>query len=340
MKIIILTPTFSKFSGIDRLVEKEAEDYSKSGNKVTIFTFEGDIKTRYADVVKMGMPKSSLMQRIYRLLFFMDIKKLNRYTKKLKDYELVISHSYPLNWLACLAKKRYGVKYVYHNAGIAYPKLFSSFFERLYMLLFIKLNNRTIKNADEIISISSFLRKELKNETGLNSRVEYCKINKSRFNKKVSGDKIRKRYGLGKKPLLLYVGRISPHKGIHLLIQAFNIVLKKIPEAELIIVGKHTFDNYSEKLKKMSNSSVIVAGYVPDEELPYYYAACDLYVTATLWEGFNLPAAEAQAMGKRVVAFELCSHPEVVKNGILVKPYDVKGFADAVVKLLEKNAKR
>ena len=72
-----------------------------------------------------------------------------------------------------------------------------------------------------------------------------------------------------------------------------------------------------------------------DKELPYYYAACDLYVTASLWEGFNLPVAEAQACGKRAVAFDVCSHPEVVKNGILVKENDNEAFADAVISLLK-----
>jgi len=70
--------------------------------------------------------------------------------------------------------------------------------------------------------------------------------------------------------------------------------------------------------------------------LPCYYAACDLYVTASLWEGFNLPIAEAQACGKRVVAFNIGSHPEVVKNGILVEKGSTSKFAEAVIKLLSK----
>ena len=69
-------------------------------------------------------------------------------------------------------------------------------------------------------------------------------------------------------------------------------------------------------------------------QLPYYYAACDIYTTASLWEGFNLPAAEAQACGKPVVAFSICSHPEVVKKGVLVKKKDINRFSKAIINIL------
>ena len=85
----------------------------------------------------------------------------------------------------------------------------------------------------------------------------------------------------------------------------------------------------------MANKNVIFKEFVEDKKLPYYYAACDLYVTASLWEGFNLPAAEAQECGKKVVAFDVCSHPEIVKNGILVEKNNIEKFADAIVRLLK-----
>ena len=137
---------------------------------------------------------------------------------------------------------------------------------------------------------------------------------------------------------MLYVGRLSPHKGVHLLIKTLGLVKERIPEATLVIVGKHTFDGYSKKLERMSKG-VVFAGIIPDDELPYYYRACDLYTTASLWEGYNLPVAEAQACGKKVVAFDVGSHPEVVKNGILVKKGDVKAFAEAIIKSLKRTSK-
>ena len=175
----------------------------------------------------------------------------------------------------------------------------------------------------------------MKKETGLDSIVVYNKID-PRFRKGINGSSIRKKLGIeNNEKLLFFIGRISPHKNIHTLLEIFNEVNKEMPNTKLLIAGKPTFKSYYSELKQKAGKNVIFKENIKDEELPNYYAACDLYVTASLWEGFNLPIAEAQACGKKVVAFDVCSHPEVVKNGILVKKDDIDGFTDAIIKLLK-----
>ncbi len=345
MKVAILTPTFFEYSGPDRVVENEAEEYVKNGDTVTVFTFKSDIKPKGYNVVELGMPSNPTLEITYRLLFFLDIFKVINTAKQLKDYDLAISFLYPMTILGATAKRYFKTKHVYYNVGVAYPRLFTSFTERTYMNLFNVLTNFTVKNADAAVSISDFLRKELKREVGLDSKVKYVKVDGKVYNAKLDKSKIAaitKKHSL-KKPVLLYVGRLSPHKGVHLLLEAFRRIKEKIPAATLVIVGKPTFDNYSKRLAAMaeeinrkSSNSVIFTGFVSDEELPYYFGACDVYTTGTLWEGFDIPAVSAQMCGKKVVAFDVGSHPEVVKKGILVKEGDVTGFADAVVKLLKK----
>lgn len=337
MKIAILTPTFSQFSGIDRVVELQAKNYQKKGNDVAIFTFRAQIKTKYAKIIKIGMPRNPILERLYRLFFFMDIGKIRKYSDMLSNCDLIISHLYPMNLLACKAKqKNSDVTYLYYNHGVGITGTFS-FTEKLYLRLFNFFTNKTIQNTDKIISVSNFLKEQLLEETGLDSKVQYNKIDKKRFHKGIKSDKIRKKYNIKKEPLLFYVGRVSPHKGIHLLIKAFKLVQNIYPKAKLIIAGKHTFSNYSKKLKQLANKNVIFVGFIPDNELPYYYAACDIYTTASLWEGFNMPVVEAQAVGKPVVAFDIAAHPEVVKNGILVEENNVKSFSEAIIKILKKN---
>ena len=335
MKIAILTPTFSHYSGIDRVAEQQARDYAKAGNSITVFALEADLKPKGFGLEVIGMPKGLFLQRMYRLLFFLDFMKIKKVAEKLKDYDIAISHQYPMNLIAYSAKKKYGIKYIYHNHGIGYSGLFGNVFERLYMRLFAFLDRLSLKNADSIVSISKFMQSELKRETGLGSNVVYNKIDTKRFRKNLDGSRIRKRFGIRKnEKLLLFVGRLSPHKNVHTLLEIFDIVGKKIQNARLLIVGKPTFPNYYNKLKSMANRNVIFREFADDKELPYYYAASDLYVTASLWEGFNLPAAEAQACGTKVVAFDVCSHPEIVKSGILVKKNNLGEFANAIIKLL------
>tara|TARA_Y100000310_G_scaffold94401_1_gene92016 strand:+ start:15471 stop:16481 length:1011 start_codon:yes stop_codon:yes gene_type:complete len=335
MKIAILTPTFSKFSGIDRLIENKLPDYKKNGDEVTIFCFDADIETNLANIEKIGMPKSPFWQRIYRLFFFFHRKKIKQTVEKLKPFKHIIAHQYPMTIIASKARKKYKTKYTYHDAGIAYPRLFSKFSERLYLRLFSFFTKRSIKNADEFIFISNFLRQEMKKTYGKPTSIEYVKIDTKRFHKDVKGTDVKKQLNL-EFPTLLYVGRISPHKNVHTLIEAFNLVLNHFPNAKLLIIGKPTFKKYIKKLKKIADDNVIFPGFVADEALPEYYAASDLYVTASLWEGFDIPCVEAQAIGKEVVCFDIGSHQEVVKEGILVKELNHTALASAILKVLKK----
>lgn len=338
MKIALLTPTFCGFSGIDRVVERQAVRLAADGHNVTIFTLQADMEPPPGVTLRvLGMPGSLFRQRLYRLLLPLDYIKSRRTTRLLQGFDLIYSHQYPMNWLAWQAKRDYGIKYIYYDYGIAPPESFSSLPERIYMSLFTRLSNRTARGADGAISISHYLQQELKNDTGLESQVAYPTIDLQRFHPGLDGSIVRQKYGLGERPVILYLGRISPHKGIHLLIEAFNQTRQQLPQAALIIVGKHTFDSYTEQLKLMADDNVIFAGYVSDEEAPLYYAACDIYVSATLWEGFNLPLVEAQACGRPVIAFDLGPHPEVVEHnltGLLVPPSDTVALTKAMVKLL------
>ncbi len=74
---------------------------------------------------------------------------------------------------------------------------------------------------------------------------------------------------------------------------------------------------------------------MPAEDLPYYYAACDVYASCSISEGFNLPLAEAQSSGKKVVVFDIDVHKEVVKNGYLIKKDDIDDFASKIIEIIE-----
>ncbi|MEK7817904.1 MAG: glycosyltransferase family 4 protein [Actinomycetota bacterium] len=338
MKIALLTPTFSHFSGIDRVVETQAEELLGQGHDVTVYALEAAIEPQGYDVKVIGMPAGQLLQRIYRLLFFLDVQKVRKTTASLKGYDLIISHFYPMNVIAARAKKRFGIRYEAYNYGIGFEHLFTNFTERAYMKMFRRLANRSMKAADEVYSISRFLQDELERETGINSKLAdklvYRKIDRQKFHPGVNGSSVREKHGLGGEPVVLFVGRISPHKGTHLLIEAFKEVRKERAGARLIIVGKPTFDSYFESLKKMADENVTFAGFVADEELPSYYGACNVYATASRWEGFDIPVVEAQYCGKPVAAFDVCSHREVIKEGTLVEDGDPVKLAAAILKYI------
>ena len=336
MKIAILVPNFSDYSGDARVAELQAEEFAEKGNDVTIFALAANIKPKNAKLLVMGMPKSLFWQRVYRLIFPLDLIKTSRWLPKLKDFDLIISHLYPMNWLAFLAKKFYKIEYTYWYHGTPYPELFPNLYERIYLKIFIFLTKHTVQNVDRAVSVSNAARTQLKKYAGIDSEVIYNHIDLERFHEGIDGSEIRKKHNLGNDPVIMFAGRISPHKGVHLLIDAFKLIKQEIPNLKLIIAGKHTYNDYSKKLNKVSDDSIIFVGHISYEDIPCYYAACNVFTTCSLYETFDLPRVEAQMCGKPVVAFNIGAHSEVIdENGILVEKGNIKKFSEACTNILK-----
>jgi 1,2-diacylglycerol 3-alpha-glucosyltransferase len=278
------------------------------------------------------MPGNLFWQRIYRLLFPLDMFKIIKWLPRLKDFDQIIVHLYPLTWLAYLAKKIYKVKYTFWYHGIMDPQFFPYLHERIYIRLQILLTRLTVRNADEAIAVSQYIQQELKKYTGLDSKVVYNKVEPGKFHPGIDGTEIRQQYKLGNDPVILFVGALRPVKGVHLLIQMFNLVQKKVPNARLIIVGSPDYPYYDKELKRLAEDSVYFVGVVSHDLLPKYYATCNVYATCSLWESFNIPLVEAQASGKPAVAWDIGPHPEVIDaNGILIEQGNLVKFAEACI---------
>jgi 1,2-diacylglycerol 3-alpha-glucosyltransferase len=334
MRVAILVPNFAEYDGAARVAEVQAKELVKQGHKVDVFAFAADIPADGFRIHVMGMPKNLFFQRIYRLIFPLDLVKTIKWLPRLKKYDEIIVHLYPMTWLGYLAKKLYGVKYTFWYHGIMPPNLFPHFYERIYMKLQIFLTKITVANADRAVAVSKYGAKELKKYTGLEAEVIYNKVDLDRFHPGIDGSKVRKKYNIGNEPVILFVGALRPVKGVHLLIRAFKLVKRRIPTAKLIIVGRADYLYYFEQLKKESDESVIFAGFVPREELPYYYAACDIYASCSLWETFHLPALEAQACGKPVIAWHQAIGEIINEKGVLVEMGNLEKFAQACIEKL------
>ena len=202
----------------------QAEELAKAGNRVAIFALGADIKLKNVDLFIMDMPKNLFWQRIYRLIFPLDIIKVCKWLPRLKNFDLIIAHLYPLTWLAYLAKKFYKVKYTFWYHGIMDPQFFPHLHERIYIKLQIFFTRLTVQNADRAVAVSKFSQQELKKYTGLDSEVIYNKVDLDKFHPGVDGTEIREKYNLGNDPVILFVGALRPVKGVHLLMQAFRML--------------------------------------------------------------------------------------------------------------------
>jgi glycosyltransferase involved in cell wall biosynthesis len=170
---------------------------------------------------------------------------------------------------------------------------------------------------------------------------------------------------------ILFVGRVCPDKGVHVLIQAFARIMDRFPDAELAVVGPvppnlkafsvHLSSEpavrdlerwyrrpYVQQLRELMpahvRERVRFTGEISREKLVEHYRAADLLVLPSIYaEGFGIPIIEAAATGMPTVATRRGGMPEVVvdgKTGLLVESGDAIGLAGAVGRLLENSAAR
>lgn len=132
---------------------------------------------------------------------------------------------------------------------------------------------------------------------------------------------------------MLYPAMTMWHKNHQLLFRAFARALDERPELQLVCVGAIGRDHEEIRTAARSTSPRIhVLGHVARADLDHLFAAAELVVFPSLYEGFGLPVIEAQMRGVPVVVSTATSLPEVAGKGArLVDPNDVAGWADALV---------
>lgn len=155
-------------------------------------------------------------------------------------------------------------------------------------------------------------------------------------------DDFRRRYELPRDAqIVLYVGSEDPRKNLRTLIEAFSRVLAYHPTAVLVKAGAVHFAQQAAQIHERVQALGIAANVrfidrLPDADLPLLYNAADLFVFPSLFEGFGLPALEAMACGRPVIAADATSLPEVVGNaGLLFDPRSVDELTDRIVRLLD-----
>lgn len=168
-------------------------------------------------------------------------------------------------------------------------------------------------------------------------------IDRRRFLEVDEGATLALRERLGGGPLLLFVGVLRYYKGLSYLLDAMPRL-----NARLVIVGDGP---EGEALRRQVDDlgiagRVVFAGRVPDEELPLYYRAADLFVlpASERSEAFGLVQLEAMSSGLPVVCTELGTGTSYVnqhgESGWVVPPRDAGALAESITMLLGDDALR
>jgi glycosyltransferase involved in cell wall biosynthesis len=173
---------------------------------------------------------------------------------------------------------------------------------------------------------------------------------------------------------LLFVGRISPEKGVHVLVQAMHQVVAQMPNVHLdivgtpgdlpyeyiVLLGQHETvtdlaafypgvlrrGNYYEAVQRMAEplaQHITFAGSVPHERVVDFYHNTDLLVNPSLSESFGMSLIEAMASNVPVVVSQVGGMTDIVRhedNGLFVEPGNTEQLARAILDVLKNDQKR
>ena len=163
-------------------------------------------------------------------------------------------------------------------------------------------------------------------------------VDLSRFHPQANARRVREELDLpGRHRIVGAVGALTEQKGHRYLIEAAPLVLERMPHTTFVICGPGELE---DELRARSNELGIgrrIRFLGHRDDTPRVYAALDLFVLPSLWEGLPYALIEAMAVGVPVVGTEITGVTDVIdpgKTGWLTPPADAEGLAETIVAAL------
>jgi len=244
-------------------------------------------------------------------------------------------------WLA----RKYSVPLVLEvNAPLAYEQrqyrglTFSSMAERTERMIWC--------GADLVIAVSDLLRHHLQEAGVRPGRIQILPnaVDTNLFRTDLDGELVRKRFHLGGRFVVGFLGTFKQWHGVDLLVEAFQRLHQVDPDMHLLLVGDGPLrEPLQQEIRQATlEDAVTLAGKVAHQEVPLYLAAMDVAVAPypDLSEFYFSPLKlfEYMAAGRAIVASRLGQVAEVIvdgESGLLFKPGDVEDLVRCIRRLRE-----
>jgi len=354
MKILIAAHEYPPniTSGSGRYAKNLIDHLVKKGHKITLITSRLKGGEKYErknnlEIYRLGIFHSKFLEKILpnimddRTLFGKQLKKFLK-NLNLEQYDIIhiIDKGY-----AFAAKEIKIPKVVSVNDAYALetplnplkaPYFSTDFILRYpyYQLTKIK-DKKHLKKFDKIIVNSKYTGKVVS---------KICNIPKERIKVIYRGINIKhftttnkEKY---KSKIVLFVGKNMERKGGKYFLKAASLVLKEIPDAKFIIIGKASF-LYRRILNRIIDKNKIeknieIREFVPPEEIRKYYQEANVFCITSIIEALGQVQLEAMAAKTPVIGSKTGGIPETIKDtGFLVKPKDSKELAEKIILLLK-----
>ena len=349
MRVGIFTDTYTPYiNGVTTSVLMLKKGLEKKGHKVYVISVN-------PDNMRFSLDSTGTVLRIpgvpigiydYRLTSICPMKAL----KQIKKWKLDIIHSqteFGIGTFARIVAKQFNIPLVH-----TYHTMYEDYVHYVTHGYFDKPSKKIVeyltlfycdKTITELIVPTKKAWELFKDKYMVDRNVHIVPtgIDTDRFklenNKDFNNLEERKKLNLNKEDFIItFVGRIAEEKNIVLLLRNMNSILKKCPNAKLLIVGDgpdiNEYKKYAEDEKISEN--VVFAGKVPWDNIPKYYLMSDVFVTASQSETQGLTVIEAMAAALPIVCINDESFTNTVidnLNGLSFK--DDKEYIECITKL-------
>ncbi len=330
---------------MDLVVDGWARGLARRGHAVSVYCFDSDGETFAGapyeiEPLQLSRDKANKFLPVFEADAAKTLGELRgRLAKEVNLPDAVIPASFPFYG----AGKIFTRPCVHLHFGNP-PTGGMRFLARANRTYLEKSDNRYMKSAAAIITISEFLKSRLPGRLREKTKVVFpgsdhlpqpdgklaAEIRNAITEKR--GANLQAGVFRNGVFIALCVSRLDfkshPYKGVMELAQEIGKMSRQGIPVALALAG--TGGEESKNALRAAGATIFDA---PDaRELAALYAACDAYVTLTRWEGFDLPVAEAAHFGKPVVALNLAAHPE---NAVTC-PLETEGeLATAIKKLID-----
>ena len=300
--------------------------------------FVGELVDRANRIEKINIFNVKYLVREVNLfkdiLAFISIYKI----LKIEKFDIIHTHSSKAGFLARIAAKLCGDSLVVHTVH-GFP--FNDYMNVFKKYFYIKIEKFLSTLSDAIITVSNLNKKkiiELKISEQSKITNIYSGIDLKLFRKKIDFS-LKDELKISDDFVLIgSVGRLSAQKDPLTLVNAFELVLKEIPNVKLVFVGDGELKH--EVLKKINELRLQKSIYLIGNKMDPWnvYPSLDLFVMSSIYEGLGRSITEALCGEVPVVCTNVEGVPELVQNnitGYLVKPKDCNDLAKGILKSLD-----